>query len=173
MSRSGISDVLNKIDPEYKKHLNVVLAKAYVRLNKHLGFTVVTTEAILGYKAAGNDKKQDEYFLTNNLRSDKLQRILSQASSQSSGGAWFGFMVIVFFNIYTAHGKRAAVEDLLVAVRKIDKRFPATLNTKKRDGDESLPVPELGEDFLGLLARMKKVPLKCDLRCHFSLLLCL
>jgi hypothetical protein len=134
----------------------VVLAKAYHRLNKILGFTVVTTEAILGFKA-GNDKKQDEYYLTNNLRSDKLQRILSTASSQTSGGAWFGFMVIIFFNIYTAHGKRAAVEDLLVAVRKIDKRFPATLNVRKREGDESLPVPELGDDFLGLLARMKKV----------------
>eukprot|EP01034_Spumella_vulgaris_P031295 gene31295-38666_t len=156
LSRTGVSDVLAKIDPEYKKHLTVVLNKAQARLNHYLGLAVVSSDAILGYrvKEKEKEKKQDDYFLTNNLHSDKLQRILDKANESSA--AWLGFMCVIFFNIYTSAGKKAAVEDLLVAVRKVDKRFPATLNAKKREGDESLPVPELEEDFVGLLGRMKK-----------------
>jgi hypothetical protein len=148
INKQKIQEVLDKIDPDYRKHANAVISKAGEELRNVFGYQLVTSHSIVGWK----DVKKDEYFLLSTSTSKKLRFLLSKADHS---GAYFGFMMVVLFAIMLAPGEKLACIDLLNAVRFIEPRFPVVL-TKSALG-AALAVPELGDDFLGLLGRMKKV----------------
>ncbi len=155
ITRKTVTDELGKIDSTYKKHTTAVLAKVQLNLNKNLGFALVSSDKIVGMRGSG---KKDEFYITNNLSSPRLIEILSKMKNN----AYFGFMCVVFFSVYTNPGKKISGEDLLRAVRKVDKRFPVSIiSSTDKHGVTACPVPELEDDFLGLINRMKKVRICC------------
>lgn len=76
ISRETIRAVLNEIDADYKKHVAAVLKRVQYQLLKSLGYVVVAGDSILGMKKNG---KSDDYYVTNNLSSPKLMKLLNQA----------------------------------------------------------------------------------------------
>ena len=73
--RRMIIDVLNEIDPDYKKHVGVVLSRVQQLLLQSLGYAIVSADCIIGMK----NGKSDEYYVTNNLTNPKLLKLLIQA----------------------------------------------------------------------------------------------
>jgi hypothetical protein len=128
--------------------VNAVLAKACEELRNVFGYQLLTSHDIVGWK----DAKKDEYFLLSTSSSKKVRFLLSKADHS---GAYYGFMMVVLFAIMLAPGEKLACADLLNAVRLVEPRFPVVLS--KSALGAALAVPELGDDFLGLLGRMKKV----------------
>ncbi len=147
-----MQEVLEKIDPDYKKHANAVISKAFGDLKTVFGYQLLTAHEIVGWK----DGKKDEYFLLSTTTSKKLRFLLSKADHS---GPFFGFMMVVLFAILMSPGERIACRDLLTVVRQVEPRFPMDLQKggANMQGVVALAVPELGDDFLGLLNRMKKV----------------
>ena len=121
-----MSEALGKIDPDYKKYVNAVLAKVQLNMSKNLGYALVSGDKIIGYKEVGKKKNNNEYYLTNNTNSPKLVQELTELSHDDNH-AFFGFMLIVFYSVYTARGRSITLADLLNMIRKVDKRFPSTL----------------------------------------------
>lgn len=109
---------------------------------------MVNSDDILGMK----EPKKDDFYLTSNTNSLKLRSILARSDK---GGAFYGFMLIVLHSILMAPGQKLACRDILNSVRQLEPRFPLDLLVGK--SSSALAVPELGDDFLGLIGRMKKV----------------
>jgi len=64
----------------------------------------------------------------------------------------------VFMVLLTSVGRRSTAADLLRQLRKIDPRLPEAMPTKaSKQATASSRLPGLGEDFLGLLERMRRV----------------
>jgi hypothetical protein len=151
INRLKVQEVLEKIDSEYKKLANAVLAIAAQELKDVFGYQLVTGQELIGMK----DGKKDEYFLLNTSGSKRLRTLLAQADKS---GAYFGFMTVVLFSVLMAPSERVSCANLLTNVRKVDPRFPLHIATSKNaHSATALAIPELGDDFLGLLNRMKKV----------------
>lgn len=152
LTRAHIQDVLSKVDGAYKKHVSAVLMKAAEELRKVFGITVVAGCDIVGLK----DGRKDEYFLTTALTSKKVRHIIALGDK---GGPYFGFMVLVLYSILMAPGQKLACKDILSAVRQVEPRFPIELSasSSKNSSLAALAVPELGDDFLGLIRRMRTV----------------
>jgi hypothetical protein len=179
IQRQHVVDVLNKIDPEYKKHAGPVIGKARELLSKTTGYHIILSSDIIGYSRESSNKKTDQidYFLTNSLlqppsttpsssstttpTSSKLAKVLLLAQAQTvnhQSAAYQTFLFLCFHAIMTAGGQKITGQDLLRAIRKVDKRFPETItSTKSSSAAHSIPIPELGDDFVGLLQKMKKV----------------
>lgn len=141
------------MDADYKKYTNAVLTKAAEELRKVFGFNLVPASDIIGLK----DGKKDEFYLTTTITSKKVRRVIALGDKS---GPYFGFMVLVLFSILTAPGQKLACKDILSAVRQVEPRFPlelGTSNSYKGASVAALAVPELGDDFLGLIRRMRAV----------------
>ncbi len=153
--REHVIEVLGQINEDYRKHCSIVLARVQQMLSDNLGYTIVNVENIIGRESVEEVKTStvQEYFLTNELRNPILLRILSQTNNDA---AYTAFVFIVCIAIYTSPQKRAPVRDILTHVRQIDPRFAESL-TAGRNAEKSVVVAELGEDFLGLLQKMRKV----------------
>ncbi len=154
--REHILDTLGSIQEEYRKHASAVLVRVQQRLSDTMGYTIVSSEHIIGYRSQEGDTKSSlpqEYFLTSCLRDPVLQHILSRASDSL---AYTSFVFVVCMAIYTSPLKKAATRDILMKVRKVDRRFPESLAASTKT-TKSIAVPELENDFLGLIQRMKKV----------------
>ena len=79
-------------------------------------------------------------------------QLLTEASPH---GAYMGFVFVVLQILNSSAGKTQDAAGLLKSLRILDPRFPETL-VKGSSKGVVVPVPELGEDFLGLMARMTK-----------------
>jgi len=159
---------LGKIDLEYKKHVNAVLARAQGRLLSITGYQIVSSKEIIGY-AKDSGKKSDtlEYYLCNATlaptttspeAAHKLAQILLQAQVESSNQQSTAYLAFLFVIFHALLNGPATGQDLLRMVRKVDARFPETWpNKNSNDGSGVWSVLELEEDFVGLLTRMRKV----------------
>lgn len=143
-----MQDVLGKVDPAYKKLYPAVLMLAHAELKKVFGINLVNSDDILGMK----EPKKDDFYLISNSNSLKLRLLLAKSDKS---GAFYGFMLLVLHSILMAPGQKLACRDILNSVRQLEPRFPLDLVVSK--GSSALAVPELGDDFLGLIGRMKKV----------------
>lgn len=152
ISRAHIQEVLYKVDPEYKKLVSVVLMKAADELRKVFGIVLVAGVDIVGLK----DGKKDDYYLTTALNSKKVRHLIARGDKD---GPYFGFMVLVLYSVLMAPGQKQACKDILSAVRQVEPRFPVDLGTGRGNTMAALAVPELGDDFLGLIRRMRAVSL--------------
>ena len=145
-----MTDQLDKIDSEYKKHTNMVISIAQDQLDNLFGYTLVCGSDL-------PDGKQDDYYLTSNLL---VQPLLEQLQQTERDTAYYGFMIVILFSILFAPAQKSTCKDLLAEVRLLDPRFPDLLNTKSSSSavvdKEALAVPELQDDFMGLLNRMRK-----------------
>lgn len=172
ITRLQVADALGKIDLEYKKHVNAVLARAQGRLLSITGYQIVSSKEIIGY-AKDSGKKSDtlEYYLCNATlaptttptttspeAAHKLAQILLQAQVESSNQQSTAYLAFLFVIFHALLNGPATGQDLLRMVRKVDARFPETWpNKNSNDGSGVWPVLELEEDFVGLLTRMRKV----------------
>ena len=151
INKLKVQEVLEKIDPDYKKYANSVLSKAADELKSVFGYTLFSGNDIVGVK----DGKKDEYFLISNTTSDKLRNLLARGDKSASQ---FGFMLLVLFSVLMAPRHKIACKDILTAVRMAEPRFPVDILVPKGGSAQvALAVPELGDDFLCLINRMKKV----------------
>lgn len=137
------------MDSDYKKHANAVLSKAANELRDVFGYQLVTGSQLVGTSTG----KKDEYFLLSTSGSKRLRTLLAQSDKSA---AYFGFMTLVLFSVLMSPGEKVSCASILDNVRKVDPRFPLHIVAAK-NATVALAVPELGDDFLGLLNRMKKV----------------
>lgn len=148
-----MTDQLDKIDSEYKKHTNMVISMAQDQLDNLFGYTLVCGSDL-------PDGKQDDYYLTSNLL---VQPLLEQLQQTERDTAYYGFMIVILFSILFAPAQKSTCKDLLAEVRLLDPRLPdfqiAKTNSSSNAPDKEtlLAVPELQDDFMGLLNRMRKV----------------
>jgi hypothetical protein len=151
INRSLIADTLGSIDPAYKKHANVVTSKANTELQNVFGFSIVTMDNIVGIREA--KKHKDEHLLLSTVDSVKLRYLVAGADK---GAPYYGFMLLVLYLIMTGPGQRLSLNGLYSGVRETDPRFPLELD-HNYNSTGALAVPELGDHFLGLIDKMKKV----------------
>ena len=151
--KKTVTDQLDKIDSEYKKHTNIVISIAQDQLDKLFGYTLVCGSDL-------PDGKQDDYFVTSNLL---VKPLLEQLQQNERDTPYYGFMIVILFSILFAPAQKSSCKDLLADVRLLDPRFPDLLNAKSSSSavvdkrkEEALAVPELQDDFMGLLNRMRK-----------------
>jgi len=140
--------VLGKVDQEYRKLYSAVLMKAHAELKNAFGIDLINSGDIRGMK----EPKKDDFYLTSASKSKKLRVLLARSDKS---GAFYGFSLVVLHSILMAPGQKLACRDILRAVRHLEPRFPLDLQVVK--GTSALAVPELGDDFLGLIGRMRKV----------------
>ena len=165
ISRKVISDELAKLDPAYKSFVSIVVNRVRAALSDGCtGYVLVGGDEVLA--ASGYEGKKDEFYLVNGLSSSRLQQALAGAKLQGGGHpAENTFFLMVFFAILTSPGQRISFDQLLQQLHQVDSRFPQTLDHKHHTAAASavakvagnLALPELGDDVVGLLARMKKV----------------
>lgn len=122
--------------------------KAHAELKNVFGIDLINSGDIRGMR----DPKKDDFYLTSASKSKKLRVLLARSDKS---GAFYGFILVVLHSILMAPGQKLACRDILRAVRLLEPRFPLDLQVAK--GTSALAVPELGDDFLGLINRMKKV----------------
>lgn len=152
--KKTVTDQLDKIDSEYKKHTNIVISIAQDQLDQLFGYTLVCGSDL-------PDGKQDDYYLTSNLL---VKPLLEQLQQNERDTPYYGFMIVILFSILFAPAQKSSCKDLLADVRLLDPRFPDLLNAKSNNSsavvdkrkEEALAVPELQDDFMGLLNRMRK-----------------
>ena len=151
VTRAHISDCLGKVDSNYKKHLDMVLVESQKVLNENFGYTVTT-----GDEVRGCEGKKELLYVCNNLKSPLLLTTLSNLAEEEA--AFTGFSFAIFQILFTSTGKAADAKSILQKIRKLDSRFPETLLGKGKDNANrrANPVPELKEDFLGLMDIMKR-----------------
>lgn len=181
--KKTVTDQLDKIDSEYKKHANMVISIAQDQLDQLFGYTLVCGSDL-------PDGKQDDYYLTSNLLIKPLLEQLQQHQTERDT-SYYGFMIVILFSILFAPAQKSSCKDLLADVRLLDPRFPSLLSNTKSSSNSnssssssssavdketqselqddvdptanakgskgSLAVPELHDDFMGLLNRMRKV----------------
>lgn len=153
LSRAIISDVLNKIDPDYKKHVSACLERAQKLLFEASGYMLLTAADIKGLK----EGKKDDLYLVNTLMSTNKRRTLVSVLPDVNR-AYFGFIFIVFHILLNASGHRMSINDLYREIRKLEPRFPETMNisTVRAENTTASAVEELEESFVSLINRMKK-----------------
>lgn len=145
VSKTAVRDALGKIDADYKKHATCVILAASSELRTFFGYRVTVG------KTLGVDKgKKEDLYLVNINQSAALQEILAELNPSD---AYMGFVFIVLQILNTAPGKKMDGDGVLKNIRRIDDRFPDSVKTSKADG---AAVPELGDSFAGLMARMQK-----------------
>lgn len=151
--KKTVTDQLDKIDSEYKKHTNIVISIAQDQLDQLFGYSLVCGSDL-------PDGKQDDYYMTSNLL---VKPLLEQLQQTERDTPYYGFMIVILFSILFAPAQKSSCKDLLADVRLLDPRFPDLLNAKRSSSavvdkkkEEALAVPELQNDFMGLLNRMRK-----------------
>lgn len=144
LNRTHLSETLGKLDANYKKHIDAVLLESQKVLEGVFGYTVVTAKS--GAK--------DELFVLNIIKSSQLLSTLSEVADEDA--AFTGFCYVIFQILFTSPGRYSDAETILQRLRKVDPRFPETLLAKNATNKRSNPVPELNDDFLGLMGRMRK-----------------
>lgn len=147
ITSTHIGDALGALDNTYKSVKNPVLSRVQDKLRRSFGYVLVSSDCIIGCGKTGTNK---DFFLTTNLTSRKLWMELTKINKDSG---YHGFLHVVFQCIFMSKGKRIVCKELLGNLRQLDPRFPSTL--VKSSGSKTI-IPELGDDFLGLLGRMKK-----------------
>jgi len=155
--RATISDCLSKVDPEFKKYTNAVLSQVQTLLLQSLGYRLVSAVDIKGLQ----DPKATDFYVTSALYSPSLATLLhagrSAADSESSNDTYVALMHGVFMVLLTSVGRRSTAADLLRQLRKIDPRLPEAMPARaSKQAVASCRLPGLGEDFLGLLERMRR-----------------
>ena len=147
LNRTHLGDTLGKLDPNYKKHIDAILLESQKVLEGVFGYTVVSARS--GAK--------DELFVLNIIQSSQLLSTLSEIADEDA--AFTGFCYVIFQIIFTSPGRYSDAQTILQKLRKVDSRFPETLLAKSSTAaasKRSNPVPELSDDFLGLMGRMRK-----------------
>jgi hypothetical protein len=148
ITTSHIGDALGALDTTYKGVKGIVLARVQEKLERSFGYIVVSSDCIVGCgEKTGTNK---DFYLTTKLTSRKLWMELTKVNKDSGYG---GFIHVVFQSIFMSTGKKILCKDLLTNIRLLDPRFPAFI--VKTSTNKNI-IPELGDDFLGLLGRMKK-----------------
>lgn len=148
ITRAHINETLEKIDKNYKIHIDVLLKKTQVKLKKTFGYIVIAGQCIVGCGKANKDKSVKEYYLTSNLNSRKLFIEVTKANSEPG---YHGFRYVVFNSIFMSSSKRIVCKDMLKILRQLDPKFPETIVKGSKT-----TIPDLGDDFLGLISRMVK-----------------
>lgn len=160
ITHDKIGDVLATLDSSYKKLATPCIFYVQEILKKDFGYNLTEHNDIIGVKANPGAKN---YYLINDLQSPELHKIIASANNDPSFTA---FCYMVFVAVFTSINNTANVEDILKCVRLADPRFPATLIDRKANSkspaNTDVAVPELKQDFSGLLTRMKKVSLKSN-----------
>lgn len=152
LTRNNISDCLGKVDPNYKKHLDVVLMESQKELEGVFGYSISSGDQVRGTTGA----KKDEIYVFSILKSPRLFSSLSDLAENEA--AFTGFCFVIFQILFTSSGKSADAKTVLQKLRKVDSRFPETLlaRPKSSTARRANPIPELKDDFLGLMAQMKR-----------------
>ena len=166
ISRDKVADVLNTIDSTYKRLINPCLQKASKLLKDDFGYDLILESDIIGLEST---KTKSNYYLMNSLKSFQLANILANLNHDKANTA---FCYIVLVAIFTSPNRIANIESIISNLRLIDPRLQNTLatanNSKARSSISSqtsehnaastkVSVPELKNDFVGLIQRMKKV----------------
>ena len=156
ITHDKIGDILAILDSSYKKLATPCIYYVQEILKKDFGYNLTEHNDIIGIKANPATKN---YYLINDLQSAELHKIIAKANHDPS---FTGFCYVVFVAIFTSINNATNVEDLLKCVRLADPRFPATLIDRKGKSQATtdVAIPELKQDFTGLLSRMKKVRIK-------------
>ena len=152
VTRVQIGDSLGKIDPNYKKHVDIVLVECQKALGEVFGYSLTS-----GDEVRGADGKKEVLYVSNALKSPILLATLSELAEDDA--AFIGFAFVIFQILFTSPAKTADSKSILQKLRKIDTRFPETLLGKGKGNSTAKranPVPELKEDFLGLMDHMKR-----------------
>jgi len=164
VNRPRVSDVLKEVDPNYRKHINVVLHIVQIILYDTFGYILTEAENLIGNSESSGSSTL-EYYLSNGLRSPVLATKTSETSEDGSGAAFRGFVFVVCQVVASAAGRKVDVRSLLRALRLVDPRFPESLPRKSTSsssraasggGVTGVAIPELRDDFLGLIATMRK-----------------
>jgi MAGE family len=152
LTRNNISDCLGKVDPNYKKHLDVVLMESQKELEGVFGYSISSGDQVRGTTGG----KKDDIYVFSILKSPRLLSSLSDLAEDEA--AFTGFCFVIFQILFTSSGKSADAKTVLQKLRKVDSRFPETLlaRPKSSTARRANPVPELKDDFLGLMAQMKR-----------------
>ena len=161
ISRDKIADVLHSIDSTYKKLINPCLQKASKLLKDDFGYDLVLESDIIGLESS---KPKTNYYLMNSLKSFQLANILANLNHDK---AYTAFCYIVLVAIFTSPNRSATMESIISSLRLIDPRLSNSTNSSKARLSTSseqnaasstrVSVPELNNDFVGLIQRMKKV----------------
>lgn len=154
-----IADELATLDAAYRKFTSVVAYEVRKLFATGItGYRMISGDEIVAPE--GSRGKKDEFFIVNGLSSAKLQQALAAPAHHSAD---YSFMLMVFFAILTAPGQRITFDQLLQQMHHTDSRFPQTIQHQQRaqasaDAERraNLALPELSDDFVGLLNRMKK-----------------
>lgn len=153
ISRSHIIDTLKPIGNEYRQVTNAILYNAQEKLYNVFGYIVCQSKRIL----LNHNGKNDEYFLSNAIKSPKLQSIIHNQHENTKAFRAFVFLVCQF--IYVSPGKSIDAASLLKHLNMLDSRFPVTIlidDKKQNKNKATAPIPELDDNFLGLMNRMKR-----------------
>jgi len=156
VTRNTVIDALGKVNTNYKKHINMVLSLAQDFMGKVMGFSLTVGNEVRGLDEDQEGKpKKDEIFISNFLKSPKLLECLSSICTDDAAFSAFAFVIMQI--LYTSPGRTDESRNILAKLRRVDPRFPETLLAKAKNyTSKACPVPELKEDFLGLLAKMKR-----------------
>lgn len=160
VSRAQIIDSLAVIDPNYKKHVDVVLSESQKVLVEVFGYTLTS-----GDEVREADGKKESLYVSNAVKSPALLATLSELADDDA--AFTGFAFVIFQILFTSPAKTADSKSILQKLRKIDNRFPETLLGRGKGNSvakRANPVPELKEDFLGLMDQMKRWGEMCEER---------
>lgn len=152
LTRNNVIDWLGKVDSNYKKHLDVVLMEAQKELEGVFGYSISSGDQVRGSTGG----KKDDIYVFSILKSPRLLSSLSDLAEDEA--AFTGFCFVIFQILFTSSGKSADAKTILQKLRKVDSRFPETLlaRPKSSTARRANPVPELKDDFLGLMAQMKR-----------------
>ena len=157
VNRAQISDSLGMIDPNYKKHVDVVLSESQKVLVEVFGYSLASGDEVR--ETVG---KKEILYVSNALKSPELLATLSELAGDDA--AFTGFAFVIFQILFTSPAKAADSKNILQKLRKIDSRFPETLLGRGKGNltaRRSNPVPELKEDFFGLMDQMKRWEIDC------------
>jgi hypothetical protein len=152
VSRSThVGAALGAIDPRYKKFLNAVMNKAQEALLKVFGMGLINESSVLGAEPTASGK----VLLFDGMNSSRLKRVLAENDQDA---AFKGFVFVVTHAVWAAAGRKLPLEALLQEIRQLDPRFPVTTltsDTGRKGGKGVTAIPELGDDFHGLMQRAK------------------
>ena len=171
LSRTKVTDVLKEMSKDYSKCTNSVMRAVQMALEQSFGYSLAllppapanssaAAAAARGVPSSSSSASAatSDYVVFNSLHSPQLQHELAEASPNA---AYMGFVFVVLHCINSQPGastdKVMDQSSLMQHIRELDPRFPETLSSgtgHKLQG--GLPVPELGGDFLQLMARMEK-----------------
>jgi hypothetical protein len=160
---SHVKEALSRVNPSYQVHSQAALREAQKLLKSAFGYNIETVRPF-GDDRTKNKEAVSSIFAVNDLRSPVLQDILSQHSCSLNDpvlAAYKAFSHIVFVAIWTSPGRSIDMAELLRNVRKVDPRFPESLEresqAQKQSVRSSCGIGELnGLSFTSLVHRMAK-----------------